>query len=193
MDKIANELGKWHAIRLSSFKELDIQVTLKMLEPYRYIVSEEGDGVTTKYHQHIILVSELETEEIRQLIKKFYPGCKGNSCLYIKASKDKTQLAKYTLKEGNYKYKGFSEKYIQDTFKTSSPKTDLKKDVRDLEDKYILDIIDIVKFTEQYLLLKAKHDQPIYMNHVEAYLRKMKLKKEPGYVRHYAAALLDRI
>lgn len=193
MDKIINELGEWYAVRLSSFDSLGMEKTTDMLKDYRYILSEEGDGITTKYHQHIIWVYEGTIEQLRQIIKKTYPECSGNKCLYIKPSRDKKQLAKYTLKEGKYTYKGFDEKYIQEMFKCSKPKTDLKKDIADNEDDYIMDRKDLNQFIESYLLIKATHDQPIYMNHIESYIRKIMIKKNPKYAKGLTKVLLDRL
>lgn len=175
-------IGTWYAIRLSSFDELDINVTKNIFDFYRYVISEEGDGITTKYHQHIILDCPLSTDEIRSLIKKSYPNCVGNKCIYIKACADKTQLMKYTLKEGKYCYKGFSDKFIEEHFKCSKPKTDLKKEISNNEDNFVLGKIDDIEFVENYLKIKVSHDQPIYLNHIRAYVLKMMLKA--GYKKY---------
>jgi hypothetical protein len=193
IDEHFNVLEVWWAIRLSSFDSLSIETTKRMLEPYKYIVSEEGDGITTKYHQHIILVYDTDTEGVRKLIKQTYPECQGNKCIYIKASKDKRQLAKYTLKEGLYCYKGFSKEYIEDAFKCSKPKTDLKKDMTENEDKFILGKIELLQFTKNYINLKVKHGQPLYMNHIEAYIRKMACQQDERQQHALALIIVERI
>lgn len=193
IDECFNELEIWWAVRLSSFDKLSLETTQQMLSPFKYIISEEGDGITTKYHQHIILVCDLDTEGVRALVKKTYPDCQGNKCIYIKACRDKKQLAKYTLKEGNYVYKGFSKKYIDETFKCAKPKTDLKKDMTENEDNYILDKITDSQFVQRYIDLKVKHDQPLYMNHIEAYVRKMVCKKDPKKVKELSICIIERI
>lgn len=164
-----------------------------MVSPYKYIISEEGDGVTTKYHQHIILVCDQDTKFIRNLIKTTYPDCATNKCIYIKLCVTKTGLAKYTLKEGEYIYQGFSKQFIDDTFKCSKPKTDLKKDITENEDNYILDKICDSEFIKRYISLKVRHDQPLYMNHIEAYMRKMACKKSPRRIDALVSVILERI
>lgn len=193
MNKIIEQLGSWYAVRLSSFDSLSWQTTIDMLGDTKYIISEEGDGISVKYHQHIIWCLEETTEQIRQRIKKVYPECVGNKCLYIRACRDKKQLAKYTLKEGKYAYNQFNHKYIEEMFKTSKPKTDLKKDVTDNEDEFIMGRITLEEFVENYLNLKAKHDQPIYMNHIESYVRKMMIKKNPKYTTTLASKIIEKI
>lgn len=191
IQEMLQNLEQWYAIRLSSFDKLALDTTEKMFESYKYIISEEGDGVTTKYHQHIILVCEHTTEQIREIIKKSYPDCVGNKCLYIKACKDKKQLAKYTLKEGKYVYKGFDPKFIEDTFKCSKQKTDLKKDITDNEDNLILGRITDVQFVEKYIRIKVAHDQPLYTNHIRAYVLKMLIKADKIGARAYACSIID--
>lgn len=193
MDKFIEELGSWYAVRLSSFDELELEKTKKMLQPYKYILSEEGDGITTKYHQHIVWVFNGTTDDIRKIIKDTYPKCIGNKCLYIKAGRDKTQLAKYTVKEGKFCFNGFTQKYIDEVFKTSSAKTDLKKEITDNEDDYILGRKTLDEFTEEYILIKARHDQPLYMNHIEAYIRRVHVKKNPKFSQNIARQIVDKI
>lgn len=193
IEEYLRNMEVWWAIRLSSFDELDIELTKNMFQPYAYIISEEGDGVTTKYHQHILLVWDTDTETIRQLIKSVYPNCIGNKCLYIKPSRDKRQLAKYTLKEGKYFYKGFTKQFIDDTFKCAKAKTDLKKEVTTNEDDFILNRIDFPKFIERYIDIKVRHDQPLYINHIEAYCTKMKCKVEPRASRCLAMQICEKI
>lgn len=184
-------LQQWYAIRLSSFDKLSLETTQKLFDDYAYIISEEGDGITTKYHQHIILVYDGTTEQVREMIKGTYSECVGNKCLYIKACKDKKQLAKYTLKEGKYVYKGFDPKFIEDTFKCSKQKTDLKKEITDNEDDLVLGRITELQFVERYVLIKVRHDQPLYTNHIRAYVLKMLIKADKMSSKSYAISILD--
>lgn len=193
LQECLNDLEVWWAIRLSSFDGLSLDATRTMFNDYKYIISEEGDGITTKYHQHIVLVADTDTEGVRAIIKATYPACQGNKCIYIKACRDKKQLAKYTLKEGSYCYKGFSSQYITDTFKCAIAKTDLKKDMTKNEDDFIIGKIELLQFTETYLTLKVKHDQPLYMNHVQAYITKMACRRNPKLARSLAMDILEKI
>lgn len=193
MNEAINEQGIWYNIRLSSFSGLGLETTKAMLLPYRYILSEEGDDITTKYHQHIILVTDIGIEEIRKIIKKHYPEAIGNKCIYLKPVNEKAACAKYVLKEGSYSYNGFTEEYIETKFKTSRKKTDMKKDVVDNEDAYILGSIDAKEFIERYIVIKSEHDQPLYMNHIEAYVRKIMVRKNKKAAGKLANVLFDRI
>lgn len=180
MNEHIEHLGEWYAIRLKNFKELKLDTTREMFKEFKYIISEEGseDGAV-KYHQHIVLVTYDRTlEDIRKIIKDTYPDCNGNKCLYLKPVKDKKQVSKYTLKDGEYYYQGFSDDYINKMFKLSSPKTKLKDRIVKNQDDYIMGEIDFEEFIQEYIMIKADHDQPLYMNHIEAYARKLKVKKE---------------
>lgn len=192
--QVIDSLGAWYAIRLSSFESLTLEKTEEMFKDYRYVISEEGDGITVKYHQHIILdAGKLTTEDIRKIVKEQYPDCQGNKCIYIRACKDKKQLMKYTLKDGKYVYKGFSPKFIENHFKCSSAKTDLKKDVKDNEDNFILGKIEFNAFIDKYLEIKVAHDQPLYMNHIKAYCLKMYVKSNPQHRSKLSKEIRDSI
>lgn len=156
---------------------MEIEKTFKHFEKYnKYIISQEGDDLNTRIHQHILLETEELRDDIAKHIRHLYPDAIGNKGIYIRPSRDKMQLAKYTLKEGNYLYKGFSEKFINEKFKCSKAKTDLKKDITALEDKLILREIHIEKFIKEFIELKVKYDQPLYVNHIRAYCLKMAVK-----------------
>lgn len=183
----------WWAIRIT-VEELDLEKTFKLFSyAQKFIVSEEGDGDNTRIHHHILLVTDETSDQIKVRIREVYPTAKGNKSIYTKPSRDKRQLAKYTVKEGNYKYKGFTEKYIQDTFKCSKAKTDLKKDIDKLEEDYILDKIGSLVFLEKYIELKVKHDQPLYTNHIKAYMMKMMIKSHHASSKAYADGMLFQI
>lgn len=186
------EIGTWWAIRLT-VDDLEIEKTQQLFEyATRYIISTEGDGDNTRIHHHIILVTEETSDQIKLRIREVYPTAKGNKCLYCKPSKDKTQLAKYTLKEGNYVYKGFTDKFIADTFKLSTNKTDRKKDLISLEEAYIMENLTSSQFLEQYILYKVKYDQPLYSNHIQAYMMKMMIRANKLSVQSYADSILAK-
>jgi len=187
------EAGTCWAIRLTD-PELDLEKTFKLFSyAARYIVSEEGDGDSTKLHQHILLYTEETGDQIRERIREVYPILKGNKSVYIKPSRDKRQLAKYTVKEGQYKYKGFTPEYISETFKCSRAKTDLKKDISLLEEQFILHHIDSEEFLDRYVQLKVKHDQSLYTSHLTAYMRKMMVRNGTLSSKTYSESIIYQI
>lgn len=190
---LIEELESWWAIRIT-VDELDLNKTYDLFNSYdKFIVSEEGDGDNTRLHHHILLVTTENAEQIKERIRVVYPTAKGNKSIYTRPSRDKRQLAKYTIKEGNYKYKGFSETYIQNTFKCAIAKTDLKKDITKLEDQLILGEIGFTLFLEKYVDLKVKHDQPLYTNHIKAYGMKMAVRSGVMSSRDYSVSLFNII
>lgn len=190
---ILENLESWWAIRIT-VDDLDLEKTYNLFNySSKFIVSEEGDGDNTRIHQHILLVTDETSDKIKERIREVYPTAKGNKCIYLKPSKDKRQLAKYTVKEGNYKYKGFTEEYILNTFKCSKAKTDLKKDIHKLEDDYVLGNIRSHEFLEKFIELKVKHDQPLYTNHIKAYMMKMMIRSGNATAHNYSEGLLFNI
>lgn len=183
----------WWAIRIT-VDDLDLEKTYKLFNHYdKFIVSEEGDGLNTRLHHHIILVTTESSDQIKDKIREVYPDAKGNKCIYCKPSRDKRQLAKYTVKEGNYKYKGFSDKFIEEAFLVSNPKTNLSTEINELEEQYILHKIESQEFLEKYILIKTKHNQPLYSNHIKSYMMKMMIKAGRASAGAYAEGMLYQI
>lgn len=186
-------LEVWWAIRIT-VDDMDIDITCRIFEYCdKYIVSEEGDGLNTRVHHHVLLVSNEDAESIKKRIKDVYPTAYGNKCLYCRPCRDKRSLKKYTLKEGNFKFKGFDSKKIEDSYKTSVKKTDLKAAVVSNEDSLILGKISFVQFVEKYVDIKVSHDQPLYGNHIEAYATKVGIRAKVLSKRDYAKNLVNRI
>lgn len=179
MDEIIEEFGTWIDLRLSDDESLTLERTKEMLGDTKYIISEEGGEGGTRYHQHIVWVIQKEIKEVREIVREFYPEIKGNKCLYIKEARDKKKSASYTVKEGKFVSNKFSPEYIKRVLKTSCKKEDMKKKFGRLDDKFILDEIDQYEYLSQRMILKAQHDQNIYINHERAYFNKMMVRKDP--------------
>lgn len=160
----------WWAIRLTD-PSLTVEASYDIFNRYdKFIVSQEGDGLNTRVHQHIILCGSMTKVDIRAFLAIHYPSLKGVQGLYIQAAREYEQLTKYTVKEGNYKYKGFSDAFVNKMLKLSVPKTDLKKDITANEDMFILGEIDRVTFVNNYVALKIKHNQRPVKNHIVSYV-----------------------
>lgn len=183
----------WWAVRIT-VDELTLDKTCSLFDQYsKYIVSEEGDGFNTRIHHHILLVTQENAEDIKKKIRDVYPTATGNKCIYCKPCRDKRKLKKYTLKEGNYKYKGFDSQKISDAFKTSVKKTDLKAEVVFNEDQLILGKITFQKFVEKYVDIKVTHDQPLYQNHIEAYVTKVGIRANVLSKSDYSRNIVNRV
>lgn len=181
--------GCWYNIRLKNDDTLTLDRTKKMLGDTKYIISEEGKN--TIYHQHIVWVVDKTMEEVREIIREYYPDIKGNKCLYIKECRDKRQSAKYTVKEGDFAYNKFSKEYIERIVSTSIKKEDMNIKFRRLDDRFILKEIDAREYLEQRMILKSEHDQSIYIHHERAYFNKISIKRDKKYASKLVSQILD--
>lgn len=196
------------AIRISNLSDLDLQKTfdgLLPLKPKILLVSQEGEEKHT--HHHIIittqnLLKEIDTvttrnRKVRELLnktcKQIYPGIKGNKNLYISPAKKKMQLLKYTLKEGTYISHGLSGAIIQDLCKVSAPKTNLKEKFTQLDEQLLLKQITFTQYSERYVETKVSHDQPLYNNHLQAFLTTKAIKCGELKVDNYVGRILEKI
>lgn len=184
------------AARIKHVKDLELDKTFEQFDKdNKYsvvVVAEEGSGYDL--HHHLLLRGKNLTRTlIAEDIKKVYPDCKGNKCFSISEARDQKQLLKYTLKEGEYLAKGIPEKIIHLAHKLSNPKTDLKKKITDLEERILLGKITLLDFVDSYLEIKVQHSQPIYANHVQAYVTRIGMAAGLVERRDYARSIIERI
>lgn len=191
MDELLEEFGAWINIRLKNDDTLTLKKTQEMLGDTKYIISEEGDGENIIYHQHIVWVTDKSIEEVRAVIKEYYPEIKGNKCLYIKECRDKKQSAKYTVKEGKFTSNKFSTAYIDRIVKTSNKKENMNKKFVQLDDLYITKEINKYEYLERRMILKSQHDQSIYINHERAYFYKMQIKRDEKNAKEMVSMILN--
>lgn len=179
--------------RISKIPELCLDSTCKMLKEAKieqYIVAQEGsDTGETKPHQHL-LVYDVQVDLLRDLIKKHYK-ISGNKFLSVSVARKKNQILKYTVKEGNYIYKGFTDDFMKTLERLSHPKTNMVDEFHKLEDLLLLNTISKSEYLLRYLKLKIKYKQPIYTNHLIAYFRSRLLTDNE--LEEYAEDLFEAI
>lgn len=181
------------AARISKVNDLDLQHTLDAFDDAdQFIVSEEGTGI--RLHQHLLIADHtFDRQKVLETIKKAYPAAKGNKNLYVKKAENFGQLLKYTLKEGNYMSKGFTDLLLTDMEMLAMPKTEVKQKFIDLEDKLLLQQITFFEFMLRYVQLKVDHGQNIYNNHLIAYFRRFALRTETFSMKQYVQELENKI
>lgn len=190
MDQFLN-LSLLH-VRVTTDKTLDEVVSLICLDPLKYIVSQEGFK-ESHLHYHALIQTQ-DVEAIRRSLKS--AGITGNKCYSISTVRNERQLSKYILKEdGPYKYKGFTQEQI-DLFKKCSTlkgKKGFADALTPLEDSYIAGSLDLDTFIYKFLELKVSYGQNIYPSHIQAYFMKMRMRKDPSYIRAVTQTLSYRL
>jgi len=111
-------------------------------------------------------------DQMKKIIFQAYPDIAdlGNAGHQITKAKSKQALASYTLKDGLFKYKGFTEEFISDAKKLSFSQNDFKKKYKALRNSLILGDIQLEDYAVSLLQLKVRADQPIYYNHFKAHI-----------------------
>ncbi len=190
---LLNKQAIW-AARIAKVHELSLEATQDGISKIAktYIISEEGSG--KEVHQHLLLVgNDLTRDIIKAKIKEIYPNAHGNKNFYIQEAKKKTQLLKYTIKEGLFVYKGFTNEFIVDLQRCSLPKTNLKKAFVRLEEQLALGQIEFREYVKGYIELKVQHDQPLYTGHLMALFRKLAVRHTGYTAGRYADFFVENI
>lgn len=184
------------AVRIKHVKQLELDRTFSHFNLKKHysivLVAEEGEGYNL--HQHLMLRGkDLTKALVASHIKEIYPDCSGNKCFSVSTARDVKQLLKYTLKEGEYVCKGIPQSLLETAYMLSNPKTDLKKKLKDNEEELILGKISLKQFTEAYIQIKVDHTQPIYSNHIQAYVTRMGMATKAISISSYAQNIIDKI
>lgn len=170
-----------------------IDFLLKKKDLYlKAIISEEGGSEDTSRHLHgfIEVNSDDKLKNIyqnfRNYLKESYPKLFGNKSLALTKTQEGTEsrMAAYTMKEGNYKYYGYSEKEIERFKKLSFKKqkhTDFQIEKQKLEDSFLLDDFTLRQFVTKYLDLIAKYRSGITDGQIYSYINRMLRIKSPEF------------
>lgn len=135
-------------------------------------------------HIHVLLVTphkewidKSRDTKLHSWVKESF-SVKGNGEYSIKLARNKKQLKKYVLKEGDYEYKGFTEEELKNYQKASNKKglDKISKEIQENEMMYFQGKITIEEFYERYVDIKVSYGQNIYWNHMDAYVQKIKFK-----------------
>lgn len=127
-----------------------------------YIIGYE-DAKSPHYH---VLVLQCNPDNILEAYKKMYPVAKGNKYFSKSSVKSLRKTVKYCLKDGNFRYKGFSEEEINLMFKKSHQKFDRAQWAEKLD--IVLDSSDdpVTLFTDICMLYK-EYGKPINFSHIK--------------------------
>lgn len=189
--------GTVYAVRLSHIDGLNLDQVFNHFSPMvqRLIVSMEGEeGSTTAPHIHMLIKQNgMEKDQIKEELKKLYPTLSGNRQFMIKKADSPSQLLKYTVKEGEFKYKGFTSQFIATATFLSRPKTNMKDEFRKLQDKVRLKQITFSNYILEYIKLKVKHGQTMYTHHIAAHMRQVALEVGEYKYENYAEKIEEMV
>lgn len=172
-------------IRLTLKSNLDTIQSFVNKIGSKYIICDELT------HYHIYLQTQTTKKEIIIKIKEQL-NLKGNEQFSVVVVKNKQSMKKYILKDGRYVFRNFTDKEIEILRKLSFKKgiDKLKISLDKFEEDYYSGEIVFTTFACKYINLKIEYGQNIYGNHIKAYLNRIKMKKNPSYVREYVEELM---
>jgi hypothetical protein len=161
-----------------SHPEATLQGLYDAYEPYMdMIIVCQETGKTGLLHFHCLLhKQELHRETIKDILKETYPTVRGNKDYSISLSRNKQQLTKYLLKDGNYKYKGFPSRFIQKMEVLSYSTNEMKRRFQILKDKVTLKEISLSDYMLECINIKVEYEQPLYRNHMSAHFLQIAIK-----------------
>lgn len=188
-------------IRLTS-PDLTIEKTYDALaHTPQLVVAGEGDGNDKAYHQHVLVCKVYQQNqtdrkdqesafknELREIVLKLYPECKGNKGHSIKIARNAKSLLSYVVKGDDYKFHGFKQEFIEAAKAVSYDMDEFKYKFNELKDGLTLAFMGkskdknldgpsiVRKYCDDLLALKCEHGQPIVLHHIRSHYLSVLIK-----------------
>jgi len=144
--------------------------------------------ISPKEHFHMVVRSDYDLKFMKELVQAFiypyYPIRKrgfGSAQYNIQESSTESKAISYAIKDRiEYKYKGYTDEYIEGCLEESFTKTaNFKTDYKTLCKEFIEDNMADNIFMERYIILKSKHEQKVSVQDAYAYLLSNKVLRDP--------------
>lgn len=183
---------EWYHIRITKMTELEKieEFVNKELKINVYLISKE---TLPQIHFHICIKTQIKEKTLREVLKKSEYG--GRCKYYLKPSVNPKQMLKYTLKDGDFVYKGIGNEEIE-ILKKCSNKKGLDKfgiELQIIEEEFLTGKYSFTDFGTKFVELKISYGQNLYSSHIKAYLQKMRFKKNPDYIHQYVYEMFNRL
>lgn len=171
-------IGAIH-LRLTCDYDFDRIIKFVELLSDQYIISHE---VT---HYHCYIVTDKDRVMIRSMVNEELE-LKGNGQFSIAEVRKVQQMKKYILKDGYYRYKGFSDNEIHKLKRCSTKKgmSKLGEAIQVLEDKYLTDArYNHFEFMTDVIKLKVSYGTKSPRSWITSYSDYMLVRRSPHHIR----------
>ena len=168
-------------LRLTTDQEFDVIEAFVRRYTNKYIISSEVG------HYHCYIVTKTTRKDLRLDVNE-HLALKGNGQFSIADVRKPQQMKKYILKDGYYRYKGFSDAEIEKLKKTSHKKGMSKyaESLTALEDDYLTSdcmyTSSINSFMRSVVELQLSYGMKPNYGRLSSYLRYIKMKKNARYI-----------
>lgn len=164
----------------------DIPCTTEILKRWlreygatQWVYAFEDNTNKTNAHYHVVYLTNQKTTLVDH-IKQIHPHFKGNKYFSHTPAKDIDLAIRYTLKDGEFEFEGFSENYIQEQLKLSYKKTgdgNMSKEIDKIREQYITTGMSIRQGVAMYVNLLIKYNKTINRNHMKSLILSWELQR----------------
>jgi hypothetical protein len=185
MDKFCN-IGVYH-LRLTTDLEFDLIEGFVKERSDQYIISHEVS------HYHCYLVTDVTRKDLRSAVNEVLK-LKGNGQFSIADVRKPQQMKKYILKDGNFRFRGYTEQEIK-ILRLCSNKKGMDKysdELSVLEENFYSDkSITLESYMVSVVNLQLSYGMKPVRNRLQSYARYVEMKRSPARVRSYVRELLE--
>lgn len=166
----------WH-IRLSHNRSFDeIESVIQQISQ-KYIISMERP----KIHFHCYVRTTKSEKDMRSILVDHQ--LHGRNKYSMTKVREEEQMKKYVVKEGDIRYKGFSDKEMEIFIKKSKSKD--KHYFVELEDQYMEGKLTYKEFAIAHVKHKTRMGQRLNPNQIKQYLTSVFLRKNPDEIEYW--------
>lgn len=195
---VIDETLKWRVIRINKpegVKKFSEKITLWLLEKEipQWVVGKE---TVPHEHYHIVIGSTTDwygsqNKILKKEVKEYFK-VDGSSFSTSSVRNTVRKTILYSIKDLEYNYNGFDDKYIKKLEKQTTTKFEKKKfgkEIQENEDRFYDETISEDQFMRNYLDIKDKYGQTPNPQGEAKYVVKHLKKKNAEYARMYFVEL----
>lgn len=185
IEKNLHEQYEWIYFRVSKITkdQYNGDIVTKLFNDYPlYLVAyEEGRRGDNPHIQGVYAnlkeKNDIDLKEEKLKLKEMFKKDGIQNCfLYAQFTTDRKGAIKYNLKEGDFVYKGFTKKFIEDMLKCTTKKEKFKKKMEQLEEDVILKVISWNTYMIKYIKTLSEHGYEINDGRVKAKFNTMLIR-----------------
>lgn len=169
------------------FTLTQVEDFIKTLSPDKYIVAQEVVPYN-HYHCHFVYecsnFTSYQKRKLGKIVVDTFNLTDGNKHYGISADRGKSAI--YTVKDGKFVFKGYTEAEITTLYAQSNTKLDFKHTLKNIYDLVMTNEITYYQYCEQYITAHCDAMKPISNFRVEAHFKTICLVKKPWQISTYA-------
>lgn len=149
-----------------------------------------------KFHYHAVLESSLTSRELSSEITKYFKDSvpAGNGGRSIQLSDSEERSIQYTIKDNNYRYKGYTENFIQTCYVNSFQKLEFNDSLKSISKQYLEDVnYELEQLINDVVTIYNQCNRTVIPHVIETRCLSLFLKKSSNNRKNFSKQIANNI